>query len=204
MSYFQHHYASNSDLKEIVARHEGRMKPENIQEIFDFGSALHAAILEPHKVEWEKFDEDEQQMLKMMRDTFWRDQMCRDIVMMPDFRREHEFYRVNRFGLEGVRCKTDGETAKIQTILELKGLRCATYKAFIESIEHLDYDQGSNFYIDTATGCVNYKQKLIVGISKQHEDRLFKVLINRDHQLYKNGGEKVKKAVKLWHAYGMK
>lgn len=204
MSYFKHHYASNSDLKEIVSRHEGRSKPENIEAIYDFGTEFHAGILEPHKADWSKVSAEQKQLIEHMAKTFWKDKLCRDIVMMPDFRREHEFYRVDRFGLEGVRCKVDGESGKIQTILELKGLSISSQKAFEESILHLDYDQGGAWYLDVATGHIKYRRKLIVGISKIDPDLMFKLLIDRDHPFYGYGKEKIKEAIKIWKMYGMK
>jgi hypothetical protein len=202
MSYFHHQYASNSDIKEVVARSENRQKPENIELIYDFGTEFHAGILEPHKADWTKVSPDQKLLIEQMARTFWSDRLCRQIVMMRDFRREHEFYRVGRYGLQGVRCKVDGETRMIRTILELKGLSLTTERAFKESIEHLDYDQGCTWYIDTATGYIRYDHKLIVGISKKEPDRLFKVLVNRDHQFYKSGMEKVKKGVSIWKQNG--
>lgn len=204
MSYFRHHFASNSDIKELVSRVEGRQKPDNISEIYNFGTEFHAGILERHKMRPDAIDQGKKELIDAMSATFWRDDMCRTIAMMPDFRREHEFYRINRYGLEGVRCKCDGETAKLQTILELKGLSITTEKAFKESIMHLDYDQGGAWYIDTATGHVVYKRKLIVGISKRDPDLMFKMLIDRDHQMYKTGSLKIRKGVALWKQMGYK
>lgn len=204
MSYFQHHYASNSDLKEIVNRHEGRQKPENISAIYDFGTEFHAGILEPHKADWTKVSAEQKLLIEAMAKTFWKDNLCRNFAMVSDFRREHEFYRINRFGLAGVRCKVDGESRKLNTILELKGLGVSTQKAFEDSLLHLDYDQGAAWYIDVASGFIQYKQKLVVAISKEYEDRLFKVLIDRNHPYYKSGKNKIEKAIGIWKMYGLR
>ena len=206
--YFNHHYASNSDLKKIVARHEGRTEMEGIQQIFAFGTAMHAGILEPHLADYTGIEPHKIELLKEMRKTFWRDELCRKIIMAPDFKREHEFYRRNRFGLEGVRCKCDGISKKLRIILELKGLSVSTEKAFRESVEHLDYDQGAAFYLNVTDSRVSsrpdYDYKLIAGISKKEPDRMFKLLIGWDHELYKTGIQKVKKGAQVWRFYGLK
>lgn len=204
MSYFDHPYASNSNIKEIVDRYENRQKPQGIQAIFDFGTQFHAGITEPHKADWSKVDAEDKELIQEMSKTFWRDPLCRQIAMLADFRREHEFYRVGRFGLMGAKCKTDGDSRRLQTILELKGLSVNTDKAFRESVEHLGYDQGGAWYLNTTDGYVHYKRKLIVGISKLNPDRLFKVIIDRDHPLYKTGMEKIKKGVGIWKMFGLK
>jgi hypothetical protein len=203
MTYFNHQYASNSDLKTIVDRHEGRQKPDNIGLIYDFGTEFHSGILEPQKNDWSKVTAEQKLLIQEMSKTFWRDKLCQQIAMMPDFRREHEFYRINRFGLAGVRCKCDGESARLRCILELKGLSVTTEKAFKESVMHLHYDQGSAFYIETATGHVRYDTKLIVGISKINPDMMFKMLIDRQHPYYRTGYQKISKAVRIWKTFGL-
>lgn len=201
MGYFQNNYASNSDIKEVVARHEGRTKPDNIHEIYNFGTAFHAGILEPHKVDQSAISVDQVDLLKVMSSTFWKDKMCRDIVLQYDFRREYEFYRQCRYGIQ-TRCKVDGDSRSLGVILELKGLGVTTESAFHNAIMQFDYDQGAAWYLNTATGYVKYKYKLIVGISKKYPDRLFKVLIDRDHKYYNSGDQKAIRGVKIWKHYG--
>lgn len=202
MSYFDHRYASNSDLKELVARVECRDKLDNIDAIFDFGSAFHAGILEPHKADLSMLSAEEIELIGEMSKTFWKDKLCSEFVLTPDFRREHEYYRKQRFGI-GARCKVDGESKRMGIILELKGLSVTTYKSFIESIYHLSYDQGAAWYLNvTSSEAIMFRQKFFVGISKKQPDRLFKVLVDRNHDIYKSGEKKVKKAVGLWRMHG--
>lgn len=210
MSYFNHHYASNSDIKELVARHNGKTKPENIQLLYDFGTEFHSGITEPHKMDKTKITQDQVELIEEMSKTFWKDDMCRKIAMMSDFRREHEFYRANRFGV-GARCKTDGDSKKLNVILELKGLGVTTEKSFRESLLHLDYDQGATWYLNVAScDWLQYREyghyyshKLIVGISKKDPGLLFKMLIDRNHAYYKSGMQKVNYGVNLWkNVYG--
>jgi hypothetical protein len=202
MTYFNHHYASNSDIKEIVNRSKGITKPENIEIIYNLGTEVHSGVLERHKLRPDATTQDQKTLINAMADRFWADPLCRDIVLMDDFRREHEFYRSNRYGLKGVRCKVDGESKKLRTILELKGLSVSTEKSFKESVLHMNYDQGATWYIDTATGFIRYERKLIVGMSKKNPDLLFKMLIDRNHPYYKSGMVKVNEGVKIWKQNG--
>lgn len=204
MSYFNHHFASNSDIKEIVARSQGKEKPENIQDIYDMGTETHSGVIEPHKMRVGILDQDQIELISAMSKTFWRDKMCRDIMMAPDLRREHEFYRVNRFGLEGARCKADSESRKLQVCLELKGLSVSTEKGFRDAILHHDYDQAGAWYLNTMTGFNFYRYQLIVGLSKKNPDLLFKMLIDRSHPYYASGMEKVKYGVTLWKQMGFR
>jgi hypothetical protein len=203
MSYFNHPYASNSELKEIVSRSEGRQKPENIQQIYDFGSGFHAGILEPHKADFTNVSPENQELIKEMSATFWRDKLCREFAMAPDFKREHEYYRKERFGISA-KCKVDGQSKKLGVILELKGLSVTTQKAFEEGIYHLCYDQGAAWYLNVASEyqSMTFRSKFFVGISKNRPDRLFKLLVDRDHAVYKSGLQKVRKAVNIWKIYG--
>lgn len=205
MNYFNHRYASNSDIKKIVSRHEGRTEIEGLQAIFDFGSEFDVAIFEPHKRgTFSDLSPEKNELIKTMAASFWKDEMLRQIMMGPDFRRQHEFYRVNRFGLEGIRCKCDGDSRKLGLILELKGLAVSTEKAFKESILHLDYDQGAAWYLEGASGYVRYERVLIAGVSKTDPERPpFKMLIDRNHDYYLSGMGKIEYGTKIWKMFGL-
>lgn len=202
MNYFDHPYASNSNIKEISDRYYGREKPGNIQLIFDFGSAFHAGIVEPHKADFTNVSVADRELIAEMSKTFWRDEMCRNIAMVSDFRREHAFYRKDKFGLIGTKCKCDGDSKKLRLILELKGLSVSSDKQFGDSIEYLGYDQGAAWYLNTTEGHVRYQYKLIVGISKKDPELMFKRLIGWDHALYKTGYAKALEGVKVWKQLG--
>lgn len=199
--YFHHEYASNSDLKKLVYKIEGRESPQNIQEIYDLGTELHYNITEPHKMTLAP-GSDKHEMAMAMRKTFFADKLCRDFISMADFRREHEFYRKGRFGVSA-RCKTDGDSRMMRTIFEFKGLSVTTQKGFEDAIINFDYDQGAAWYLDVCSGYVPYRNVLMVGISKKQPDRIFKLLIDRDHKFYKTGVEKIQKAVSIWKSFGL-
>jgi len=196
MTYFDHQYVSNSDLKAIIHKTEQvRAEPENLKDIFEAGTLNHHALLEPHKADKTHIG---YVTAKRMADTVLRDEMCRKLIMMPDFRREHEWYKKDIFGLEGARCKTDGDSRMMSTIFEYKGLSITTENGFDSAIENHDYDQSAFFYLNV----VGYKNYLIVGVSKKSPDKLFKRLIDRDHRWYSSGGIKTEKAIKAWKNFG--
>jgi hypothetical protein len=199
--YFNHNYTSNSDLKALAYKVAGKEKPENIQDIYDLGTELHYNITEPHKMTLlpgtEKYE-----LAMEMRKTFFKDDLCRNFIMSHDFRREHEFYRVLRNGVNA-RCKTDGDSKGLKTIFEFKGLSVTTQKGFEDAIVNFDYDQGAAWYLDVCSGFVQYKQVLMVGISKKQPDRLFKLLVDRNHLYYKTGSEKIRERVQLWKSFGL-
>lgn len=214
MSYFDNDYVSNSDLKAAMAKANGKVEPENLQEIFDAGTLNHQALLEPHKAQrW--FDirrdqmivapkeeiqklKDQYALAKAMAETVLKDSLCRQLIMMPDFRREHEWYRSNIFDLKGARCKTDGDSKMLSTIFEYKGLAVTSENQFEAALLHHDYDQSAHWYLDV----VGYKNYLIVGVSKKNPKLLFKRLITRDHDMYHSGGVKVELAIRTWKQFG--
>lgn len=195
MSYFDHHYVSNSDLKKLHQKSSGKIEPENLQDIFDAGTLNHNALLEPYKADK---THPGYSLAKSMADTVLKDELCRKIILHHDFRREHEWYRRNRFGLEGVRCKTDGDSRELSTIFEYKGLALTTDKAFGEAILHHDYDASCFFYLNV----VGYKNYLIVGVSKKNPKLLFKRLLTRDSKEYYSGGIKIESEIKEWKNFG--
>lgn len=202
-SYFDHEYASNSDLKKLM--NLGKELPENIGVIYDQGTLNHQALTEKHKAdEWLRQQQEEitvacveakrkYDLACTMAKTVLKDDLCRKMIMMQDFRREHEFYRLDVYGIKG-RCKTDGDSKMISTCFEYKGLSVTTDKAFEEALYHFDYDQGAAWYMDT----MRYKYWLIAAVSKAQPDRLFKRIVDRNHQIYISGREKVIKATNLW------
>jgi hypothetical protein len=189
--YFSHEYASNSDLKRLVNKIiNGKEEPENLSVIFDQGTLNHQALTEPHKAD--RTDPNFPLADKMAK-TVLKDDLCRRLIMMRDFRREHEFYKENVYGIKA-RCKTDGDSKILSTCFEYKGLAVTTDKAFEEAIYHFDYDQGAAWYLDV----MDYKFVIIAGVSKKYPDRLFKRLIDRNHQMYISGQQKVIRATDQW------
>lgn len=191
LQYFNHEYASNSDLKRLMNKYvHDKEEPENLDEIFKEGTLHHAVLFEPHKAD---VTHPKYQLAKDMAKTILADDLCRQFIMMPDFKREHEWYRYDVFGIKG-RAKMDGSSKAISTIMEYKGLKISTQNAFYEAIDRFDYDMGAVWYLNAS----KYKQILIPAVSKVDPRKLFKELIDRDHKMYKHGEIKAKRAVEVW------
>lgn len=207
-SYFDHEYVSASNLKEITHRYvHGETPMEGLDEIFDLGSLIHAVLLEPFRVDFTlmtlrdgnriiQYTEEKFKMAVAMSRTFMKDELCRKFLFMQDFKREHEFYSSNVHGLKA-RCKMDGYSRFISSILEYKGLGITTDKQLDEAIYRFDYDLSAAWYLDVT----RVKNLLIVAPSKKATNLLFKRLVDRDHAIYKSGSVKVAKAVYHWKMF---
>jgi hypothetical protein len=182
---------SNSDFKKLRKLIDPKFEdPADLKAIFDFGNLVEDVILEPHKA---NYNHDDIKKALEMDKTFRADKICQQILYIPDFRRQHEFYRSDRYGVRA-RCKTDGDSKSMSLVFELKGLSVSSDRAFEEAIDRFDYDQGLAWYLDLT----EYKRSLIVAVSKSDTSKLFKRVVDRNHIYYKRGVQKIKKSVILW------
>lgn len=190
-AYYQHHFISNSDLKQLRKMMDPKFQdPADLEEIFRFGRLVEDCILQPHQAEYEHPDIDK--ALAMAR-TFKADPLCRQMLWIHDLRRQHEFYRSNVFGVPA-RCKTDGDSKAMELVFELKGLAVESERAFEDAINRFDYDQGITWYLDVS----GYQQVLLVAVSKKNTSKLFKRVVDRNHLYYKRGLNKIGISVKLF------
>lgn len=181
-AYRDHGDVANSDLKALKAVTVGSPMPENLDRIFEFGTLSHHLILEAEKANY--LHKDIRKALEM-KDTFYDDPFCRAFVEHPHFEAEKEFHRDNLLGVSA-KCRMDGAIPSRKDILEFKSLAITTQSAFEEAIYHFDYDMAASWYL----GVSQYDRLLIVAISKKKTDKLFKMVITRDHDAYKSGLEK--------------
>jgi len=190
-SYFNHHYISNSDLKKLQKMiNPDFQDPSDLEEIFAFGRLVEDCIMQPHQANYEH--QDIEKALSMAR-TFKTDPICQQLLWVHDLRRQHEWYRSNRFGVPA-RCKMDGDSRALSLVFELKGLSVETDRAFDDAVNRFHYDQGIAWYLDVS----GYRQALLVAVSKKNTSRLFKRIVNRQHDYYKRGVVKIEKNVKLF------
>lgn len=204
MSYFDHPAISNSDIQKFLQQIGlKREMPANIQAIYDFGTEFHAGILEPHKRRLDVVSPGQEQLIKEMADTFWRDKLCRDFAMAKDFQREMEVGVKAPAILEvggmriAARCKFDGARTSLKMGLELKGVKVSSQKQFEECLIGLDYDRAVAHYQLTS----KYEWTLVVGISKSNTDRLFKKIVKRHDDFYAVGEHKLIEALQLLSNY---
>ena len=189
-SYYSHHYISNSDLKSLRKMLDPKFEdPADLKEIFEFGTLTHHLVLQPHLANHQHKDIG---LATLMSQTVFKDDLCRQLFFMPDFRREYEFYRSDVYGVHA-RCKADGDSKMLSLCFEFKGLSVTTDKQFEEAIDRFDYDQAAAWYLDVS----QRRRYLIAGVSKKSPDRIFKRIVDREHVYYKRGRVKVEKAVKL-------
>lgn len=207
--YFKHEFISASDLKSfIVKTGGGHEEPANLQAIYDMGTLFHAAILEPYKIYQVEggymikgceglLTDADYRLVMGMRDTFFKDDFCRMIISRSDFQREKEFYNtVQVGGMEyQARCKADGSCEGIGLVIELKGLKLLTQKAFELAIERLHYDLSAAHYLLTAKA----KVIPIIGISKIDPMMMFKKIVRQFDETYAVGEEKLKTVLRAWH-----
>lgn len=190
-NYFDSDYISNSDLKKLKKYWDPRgVEPENLEDIFKEGTLNHHALLEPQLA-----DKNHPQYIRavQMADTMRTDSLIGPLMKIRDFRIEHEFYRLDVFGVKA-RCKMDGSSKLLSTILEYKGLSVSNDRAFNDAIVHFDYDMGAAWYLNVT----RYKQVVIAAGCKPDTRKKFKVLIDRDHLYYKTGLEKIEKGLEIY------
>ncbi len=191
MSYFQHHFVSKSNLVQLKRQLDpNSYEPENLEKIFELGTLIDVTLLEPHLA---NIGSDDYELAKTMAQAIFKDRFLRDLIMMPDFKRKHEFYKADLFGLPA-RCQTDGVSKSISTIFEYKGLGITTDKQFDEAIYNFDYDLGAAWYLDTS----KLKYIIIGAASKKQPDKVFKRLVDRDHKIYQRGILKADLMTRAW------
>lgn len=197
--YFSHGAISNSDLKRFK-QNLGltRELPVNLEAIFAFGSLFHKIILEPNLITSEDRAHADFKLAERMKETLWKDSLCRDFIMASDFHREFEVYDTLEVGGMQInaRCKADGIRTGIRYLLELKGLNVSTERAFNEALVNFDYDQAAVHYMLTAKCDVT----LIAGISKK-KDVMFKRIIKKHDDFYATGEQKLIDTLKLLITY---
>ena len=193
--YFKAPQVSNSDLKrllDLISGNASEQVDDGLQEIFDFGHLVENCILARHLVD---FNHKDIEKAERMAATFRKDKLCSDLLGMPDFRSQHEWYRSSIHGLPA-RCMCDGDSKRLSLIFELKGLNIDSEAGFKRAVDKFHYDQGLAWYLDV-TG---YRRTLIVGVSKK-KDILFKQLVDRSHPWYISGEIKIARAVQEWNKW---
>lgn len=158
--FLQTDYLSNSTLKAAVDEYEGRSKPDNLDEIFEFGRLVHHIALEPEKAD--RFHDNWDQAFGMAN-ALLENRLTKMFLEMGGNKYEHEFYRT----INGVkrRCKCDFFNEPTNTIIDFKGLASTSKNSFLNAIQFFDIDQQAAWYIDT-TGAEKF---IVIGVSKKQK-----------------------------------
>lgn len=204
--YKMYDYVSNSQLGAFDEATRMKLKPENIQEIYDFGNLFDAIVTEEEKFDFENnimtdqkrkvlFEEYLVEKAKLMKEAVLDDKMFQLILNNSKkqhviLRKAHEFQWCGiKFKLP-LRIKMDLYISG-NLVVDLKSTACTSYKQFVASISHFNYDRQGAFYIDVA----KVDKILYVGVSKKKNKKtgnhdVYKYMIERDSEVYLSGLQK--------------
>lgn len=199
--YFSLPSVSNSELQALRRATNAIPNPfEDIQDSLNFGSLVDAMLTEPHRVNHYHFILEDNGRQITFTPTEWElaitmyKQALKDAVIkvfVGSGSGQHVFSRALTFEYDGEqhiiqgRCKFDSIKQSIRTGVDYKTTACATRKSFIESIEFLNYDQASAWYMDLA----EIDRFWILGISKKTKE-VFKFAMQRGDEIYERGRAK--------------
>lgn len=194
-NYYDLPQVSNSDLSWI----KQQIKPVDMPDptlAYRFGNLLDAVITDNSRVDYnkqtvdgEKFSKVDFKKAEKMKNSFLRDDYCRDLINGAEFQTviintlELEFKGIP-FSLE-CRCKWDILKQKYNFGGDIKSTMAKTQAQFESSIFHFDYDRQRAFYMDVTETDVD----VIIGISKVN-NKIFKVFIDRNSDIYLEGKDK--------------
>ncbi|MDX9847432.1 MAG: PD-(D/E)XK nuclease-like domain-containing protein [Tenuifilaceae bacterium] len=192
--YFLRKEVSNSDLSKLKQELYPRPMPDPTQ-AYRFGSLLDAMITEPDRVDYFKrshdgdvFDRGTWETALRMKDAFWRDELCQNLMQGVDSQKVMIRQRVlNYRGVEfelGVRCKWDGWRPDLGYGFDIKTITAETQSQFEAALRFFDYHRQRAFYMDIADS--NYD--ILIGVSKKNF-KVFKTFIRRGDALYREGYE---------------
>jgi hypothetical protein len=201
--YFAHPFVSNSRLTAFNGG--GGMPPESLQRVFDFGSLVHAGILQFERLnviestlDDKPVNPDDMAVALKMRTAFYKNELCTRIRMQSLV--EYEIYRANtQFEFEGRRFALDTKRKYDmidlvnETGADIKTTSAETREDFVKHIDHFDYDRARVFY---AAGS-NVQRDVIIGISKINFQIFIVPMVFNDY-LWKRGTAKMNK---LCHDY---
>lgn len=208
MNYYQDlgFYVSNSQLGELKkALYLTPERSKNLQDIFDFGNLVDAAVIEPEKLNRKKFtltDESSGRVIKF-NEVDWIKGMLMAESLDNDptlnFIKKHslgQYVFLRRkfpFTFSGwtvhlpTRCKLDLLSKKLSIALDIKTTSCSTQKSFIQSMDTFNYKRQGAFYMDMAR--VDKMWYFAVGKNKDHFGKypVFKFAIKRGDDTYNKG-----------------
>lgn len=210
-------YVSNSTLGALWDVIKGINKRDNLQDIFDFGNLVDAMVTEAEKFDFESnimtdqnrkvlFEQYQVEQAKLMHDAVVADPMFS--LLLETSKKQHVFLRkAHRIEWDGnvfhlpMRMKADLSIPRVM-IIDLKTTACKTYKQFVASLTHLNYDRQGAVYIDLA----QVDKILYVGVSKfknrktgKHD--VFKYMIERNSEMYLSGLRKYSQLAWKYYNY---
>lgn len=178
------------------------------EKAYKFGTLVDAILTEPHKVNYftfsvgeVKYTEAEFAKAADMKRAFMADPLCASMLKQASTqsimaRRMDINYAGFNFFLD-VRCKWDIWMAHANWGGDIKSTAATTQKGFEEAVRYFDYDRQRAWYMDIAGS----DRDILIGISKVN-NKIFKVPIQRNDELFKSGEEKYKElSFKYWYLF---
>lgn len=191
MNYYDLPFVSNSDLGALRKELYGIEEIENLQFHYSFGSLVDAMLTEPQDeivkaISDYPFTEDHLKMADKMVEYCRKDPLIP--LMLKRAVAQYVYIKTIQFNDNGYqfkmkcRCKLDLLSKPLKMGLDFKTLSVETERAFINSIDHFDYDRQGAFYMDMG----NLDRFWIIGISKKNA-KIFRLAITRGDEHYQNG-----------------
>ena len=197
-AYFKLRHVSNSDLSSLERFFACEDELLGLEQAFRFGSLVDAMLTEPErcdhlnlKVDDVQFYSHEWNRARAMKASFLRDATASQFLKVAKGQRifTEEAFKIRFHGIEfelPVRCKYDLWMNAANFGGDIKTTVATSQKQFEVACIALDYDRSRAFYMDISGA----KKDFIIGISKKEPFKVFKVMIDRNHDWYKSGKEK--------------
>ena len=207
-SYYSRKEVSNSDLSWLKKQLYPTYMPDPT-EAYKFGNLIDAMLTEPARVDFlrrtcdtDHFTKEEFECAMNMKRAFFRDETAKTLIEKADTQKVMAVKRkFNYGGIEfelNTRCKWDIWRPDLTWGGDIKSTTATTQKEFEAAVKFFDYDRQRAWYMDIAGS----KQDILIAISKVNY-RVFKVAINRESELYKEGRAKYNElAFRWWLMFG--
>ncbi len=207
-SYYNRKEVSNSDLSWLKKQLFPTYMPDPT-EAYKFGNLLDAMLTEPDRVDFlqrtcdsERFTKETFDQALEMKRAFLRDETAKVLIGKADTQKIMSArMKLNFQGLPfelNTRCKWDIWRQDLNWGGDIKSTAATTQKGFEDAVRYFDYDRQRAWYMDIAGS----KQDVLIAISKVNF-KVFKVCINRESELYKEGKAKYNElAFRWWLMFG--
>ncbi|MDR1348293.1 MAG: PD-(D/E)XK nuclease-like domain-containing protein [Prevotellaceae bacterium] len=203
-AYYSRKEVSNSDLSALKQMLFPREMPDPTN-AYRFGNLIDAMITEPERVDFFKrtvddiqFTVEDFERAECMKRAFFADEFCRTLAERASG--QEVMTRCRKFNYSGygfeldTRCKWDLWRSDWGWGGDIKSTAATTQSQFEAAAKFFDYDRQRAWYMDIAGS----DRDILIGISKVNF-KVFKVAINRQSELYRQGFQKYNELAFKWH-----
>lgn len=206
--YYNRKEVSNSDLSWLKKQLYPTYMPDPT-EAYKFGNLIDAMLTESDRVDYlkrtcdsDQFSRETFDQAQNMKRAFLRDPTAKTLIEKADTQKIMiSRMKLNYNGVDfelNTRCKWDIWREDLKWGGDIKSTTATSQKQFEAAVKYFDYDRQRSWYMDIAGS----KQDILIAISKVNF-QIFKVAINRDSELYKDGKAKYTElAFRWWLMFG--